>query len=57
MKKIIKSWKDLTRTNNLNEKGVMCVSEDLLQDILFVAEYELLNSVYEVLKEVIKELN
>ncbi len=57
MKKIIKSWKDLTRTNNLNEKGVMCVSEDLLQDILFVPEYELLNSVYEVLKEVIKELN
>lgn len=35
----------------------MCVSEDLLQDILFVPEYELLNSVYEVLKEVIKELN
>lgn len=57
MKKIIKSWKDLTRTNNLNEKGVMYVSEDLLQDILFVPEYELLNSVYEVLKEVIKELN
>ena len=57
MKKIIKSWKDLTRTNNLNEKGVMCVSEDLLQYILFVPEYELLNSVYEVLKEVIKELN